>query len=230
MISSARGVARVLLFSLPLSVPVNSLAQTPSGPPPIAPVARQEPIGRFVVDARGALPIFTGAPSIAPSRELPESALPGFGLGLDVGAHVYPLRVGVVTFGIGASVLVGRGTKTLKPAEGETVAAAPPVTSKVSAFSPQVSFNFGARDGWSYISGGIGRATLAVSRDDRPGEEGEATKTINYGGGARWFLNDRVAFTIDGRFYAMNPVEATELTAGHARLTLFVLSVGVSFK
>jgi len=230
MISSARGVARVLLFSLPLIVPVNSLAQTPSGPPPLAPVARQEPIGRFVIDARGALPIFTGAASIAPPRDLPESALPGFGLGLDVGAHVYPLRVGVVTFGFGASVLLGRGTKALEPAQGETVAAAPPVTSKVSAFSPQVSFNFGARNGWSYISGGIGRATLAVSRDDRPEEEGEATKTINYGGGARWFLNDRVAFTIDGRFYAMNPVEATELTAGHARLTLFVLSVGVAFK
>lgn len=230
MISPARGLVRALSLGLLLSVPVASLAQTPSEPSPLPPVAEQEPIGRFVVDLRGAVPVFTGDQSIAPPRDLPESALPGFGVGLDVGAHVYPVRWGVMTLGVGASLLVARGSKALEPEEGASFAAAPPVTTKITAFSPQVSFNFGTRQGWSYISGGIGRATLAVSRDDRPEDEGEATKTINYGGGARWFLNDHVAFTVDGRFYAMNPVEPSDLTAGHARLTVFVLSVGVSFK
>lgn len=228
MISSARGLVRVLSLGLALVVPITSFAQ--DRPPEIAPVARPEPIGRFAADVRGALPVFSGDLPIAARRELPESALPGFGLGLDVGAHVYPIRWGVVTLGVGASVLIARGSKALEAEEGATAPAAPPVRSTISAVSPQVSFNFGARQGWSYISGGLGRATLRVSRDDRPEEEGEATKTINYGGGARWFLNERVAFSVDGRFYAMNPVEATERTAGHARITLFVLSVGVSFK
>ena len=30
--------------------------------------------------------------------------------------------------------------------------------------APQVSFNFGGRDGWSYLSGGIGLATLTAEK------------------------------------------------------------------
>ena len=33
----------------------------------------------------------------------------------------------------------------------------------------------------------------------------EPLNTINYGGGARWFIKPHVAFSFDVRFYAINP-------------------------
>jgi hypothetical protein len=39
-----------------------------------------------------------------------------------------------------------------------------------------------------------------------------------------------VAFTVDLRFYAMNPKEASEATAGHPRMTIVVASIGASFR
>jgi hypothetical protein len=104
------------------------------------------------------------------------------------------------------------------------------VEARLTALSPQLSINFGHRMGWSYLSGGIGTATYRAWRDDLPEEEGESTRTINYGGGARWFLNEHLAFAVDLRFYAMNPTEASATAAGHPRMTLVVVSAGVSLR
>ena len=45
---------------------------------------------------------------------------------------------------------------TRRPPADEDGADGPTVMTSLTAFSPQVSLNFGKRDGWSYLSGGIG--------------------------------------------------------------------------
>jgi hypothetical protein len=190
----------------------------------------QEPVPRFVVDARAAIPFLPNDPAVAEPRDIGVDQLPSYGLGLDVGAHVYPLRWKAVTFGIGASYHTSRGSRTPEVPEGSTAEPGPTVQARLTAFSPQVSFNFGHRMGWSYISGGIGRATFRAWREDLAEEPGESTKTINYGGGARWFVRDHLAFSLDLRFYAMNPLEPGESTAGHSRMTLAAVTAGVSFR
>ena len=96
--------------------------------------------------------------------------------------------------------------------------------------APQLSFNFGGRNGWSYISGGPGTARLSLFplNQDQPTQR--RTNTLNYGGGARWFVREHLAFSLDLRFYAMSPLAATETEPGSPRMTVMVLSIGASFK
>lgn len=188
------------------------------------------PVSGFIVDVRGSVPFYPTEADVAEPRAISTAQLPSWGLGLEVGTHVYPLRWKGLALGLGASVLWTQRTRAPGVPEGSTTDPGPAVTSRLTALSPQVSFNFGHRMGWSYISGGIGRATLRVSRDDRPEEAGEAVKTINYGGGARWFTRDRLAVSLDLRLYAMNPQVATSRTAGHARHTVVVLNAGLAFR
>lgn len=188
------------------------------------------PVGGFVVDIRGSVPFFPTDADVAAPRELSTAELPAWGVGLEVGAHVYPLRWKGFALGLGGSTLWTRRTRRPEAPDGSAGDLGPAVTSRLGAVSPQISFNFGHRMGWSYLSGGIGRATLGVSREDRTEEAGEAVKTINYGGGARWFTRDRLAVSLDLRLYAMNPQPATTRTAGHARHTVVVLNAGVAFR
>ena len=46
------------------------------------------------------------------------------------------------------------------------------------------------------------------------------TKTINYGGGARWFSKKHLAVTFDIRFYAVNPQLATATRPAYPRMTI----------
>jgi hypothetical protein len=189
----------------------------------------ERPISLFVADVRGAFPFYPDNDEVAAARDLTADLLPGYGVGVDVGAHVYPLRWKLVTFGAGATLLLSRGGRTPEVPEGSSTPALN-VSARLRAFSPQLSFNFGHRMGWSYISGGLGAATFRAWREDQDEEEGEATKTINYGGGARWFIREHVAFAVDVRFYAMNPKDPSATTAGHPRMTLAVLSAGLAFR
>jgi hypothetical protein len=215
-----RVASRRLLFALVTltALPAAVAAQPPQG------------IGKFAIDVRGAIPVYPAESSVSDPRGLPSSQLPGWGLGVDVGAHAYPVRWKAITFGFGASLLWTRRTRTQPTEDGATEPSGPDVTTKLRAFSPQVSFNFGKRNGFSYMSGGLGSSTLSISRSDEADEPGEATTTINYGGGGRWFTNDHVGFTFDIRFYAMDPQEPTGNTAGHPRLTVVVFTAGVSFR
>ena len=56
------------------------------------------------------------------------------------------------------------------------------------------------------------------------------TRTLNYGGGARWFNSPHLAFTFDVRFYAISPREATTTVPGYPRAKFMVLSAGVAFE
>lgn len=192
-------------------------------------------LGPYVIDVRGALPIFGQNELVAALRGLRTLQLPPRGFGLDVGAHVYPLRWRAIAFGVGVQALFSRGTRAPSLTEleefGGTSEDDPlaPIQTRFTSIAPQLSFNFGGTNGWSYLSGGLGQSMfnvgpVGVERDDR------RFSTLNYGGGGRWFAKDHLAFALDLRFYGISPQEETDDFPGLPRLTLMVLSLGVSFK
>jgi Outer membrane protein beta-barrel domain len=187
-----------------------------------------EPIGLFAADVRVTFPKYKQTESVATALGVDTLDLPTRGLGLVFGAHVYPLRKGVVTLGLGAELMASRRNRTQETAAG-TVAQT--VQTRFSSFSPQISLNFGAKQGWSYISGGLGwgRFTTELESAPLPDADGRV-KTINYGGGARWFVNDHVAVSLDLRFYAVNPQEASLGRPAFPRMTILAFSAGLALK
>jgi hypothetical protein len=133
---------------------------------------------------------------------------------------------------IGRFVIDAHGTLTAEPDEDdETTVEGPTVTTRFSSISPQISLNFGKRDGWSYISGGLGRARLSAERDDEPfADSADATRTLHYGGGARWFTSPHLAFSFDLRFYTINASEASATRPAYPRTRMMVISAGISMR
>jgi len=195
----------------------------------------QEPpprLGPFVVDFHGTFPTFPNdVVQLANSRGLSLAELPGLGIGADMGAHVYFLKWRAVTFGLGGEVTFGRAHSTPSTAAGQTTVLLP-VTERFLSAAPQLSFNFGTGHGWSYLSGGIGKSVWSIHPDgEEPGEADlEPLKTINYGGGARWFAKQHLAFSFDIRFYAIDPGTPQFGLPGTPRTTLMIMGAGISVK
>ena len=156
------------------------LAILATGAPAAAQGPAADPPGPFVFDIRGAF---------------------GRGLGIDVGAHVYTSRVGSSRLGLGAALLTFPSNVDVEagPLLGSGA------SNGITALSPQVSFNFGASTGWSYLSAGVGR-----------GKVGEAPwgSALNAGGGARWFLTDHAAFGFDLRYHRLRDDAVFAISAG----------------
>jgi hypothetical protein len=199
---------------------------------------QREPIGRFVVDLRLAssgLPTEAGWTPLLPAN----TVVPSRGLGLDVGAHVNVLRRRAFAVGVGATWLMARGsTSPPEPADGAppTAAKVPSVITRVTSLAPQVSLNFGHSLGWSYLSAGLGRArvdseaTLAGGNIVFAPQESGWVGTINFGGGARWFLNDRVGVGFDVRWHRTSSLPATATHPGAGRASLLVAGAGLVVK
>jgi hypothetical protein len=201
------------------------------------PARAQDPPPRipwFVVDLHGSVPRFpSDDPVLAESRGMPATELPGRGLGVQVGVHLYPLRWRAVTFGLGGELAASRARKTPQ-ASSETLLFS---EERYTSIAPQLSFNFGNGNGWSYLSGGIGQSmwSLVPAGLVSTAQDSERLKTINYGGGARWFIKSHVAFSFDVRLYAINPglpfvrADGKQLP-GSPRTTLMVIGAGMSIK
>jgi hypothetical protein len=155
---------------------------------------------------------------------------------LEFGAQFHVLRSRAMALGVGASWLIAGGSTS--PAEPIDTTAPPPalpsVTTRVTSFAPQVSLNFGHSLGWSYISAGLGQskteseasltgATFAPRHSDW-------VKTLNYGGGARWFLTDRLGVGFDVRWHKVSVVPASATHPGAPRASLFVAGAGLVVK
>jgi Outer membrane protein beta-barrel domain len=190
------------------------------------------PIGRFVIDARGSLARFKADGAIATGLNVTTDNLPTRGLGIDAGVHWYPLRKGKVTFGLGGELLFARDSRMADPTDTtDTTVVSPRVTTRFASVSPQVSLNFGTGEGWSYVSGGIGLASLTSERNDLPfTDDASRVRTTNYGGGARWFTGPHLAFTFDVRFYAVSAQAATTVRPAYPKTTFMVISAGVSLR
>ena len=154
--------------------------------------------------------------------ELPADTLvPARGFGLEAGAHVYLWQLGPARFGAGAAYFHTRATS------GESVV----MTSRILA--PQMSFNFGSSEGWSYVSGGAGLGQLSgrFTGDAAPAErDSDMLLTLNVGGGARWFITPRMALSFDLRLHRLSGQEAQIGLAGTPATTLGSASVGLTLR
>ena len=189
---------------------------------------KPRPIGRGVLDVRVAFPRFKALAGIATPLGVNTTDLPGHGMGLVFGAHWYAARIKVITVGLGGELLVSHGTRNVKQSSG---AEGPAITTRFWSFSPQISLNFGKREGWSYVSAGLGSGRFETERDDKPLADAEKrAKALNYGGGARWFPRKHVALSLDLRFYAVSPQEETTTRPDVPRAKILVMSGGIAFK
>jgi hypothetical protein len=202
----------------------------PAPPPPAAPVTADRPPGPFALDVRFAMPSFNTGSSLADPLGLRTDQLPGRGWGLDVGAHVYPVRGKRFALGVGAEIIRASGSKAPDP-EDETAADDPTIETRFSALVPQVSLNFGTSRGWSYIGGGFAFMRRATGDVDAESADWPRLTGIHYGGGARWFMSPHVAFVFDLRFYRIPEQEAegTEVPF-QPKSRMFLMSAGLSFK
>lgn len=195
--------------------------------------------GPYVVDLRagvGALPRAAGLFPDVPSGTRVAAA----GLALDAGGHVYLIRLGPARVGIGASVTRVSGKTSELASTGSTSSTTlPSVHTRITTIAPQLSFNFGTSEGWSYLSAGIGsakaRATTSAfvtgSGDTAVTTEGAALSTslraVNVGGGARWFTHRHLAISFDVRFHVVSDAGG-EIPI--PRTTLVVVTGGMSLR
>ncbi len=229
--------AAVLALVIVGTVAAASAAQTPVMPPP--PIPPPDPPGPYVIDVRGTT---LGAPQDA--RFYPPvptgTRIPTRAWGLDLGAHVYLFRIGKARVGLGADLFRFRGTAappapvTNKTAPPSTTPPSPPttpdITATISTIAPQVSLNFGSATGWSYVSAGLGRAQVntersAFDKGQADTRESGSVTSQNFGGGARWFTSDHLAFTFDVRFHLLSPAEN-----GTPRTRIVSASAGISIR
>ncbi len=197
---------------------------------------QREPIPRFVLDVRGAsagLPIAEGWTPAVPSG----TQAPSRSLGVEAGAHLYLLRFRSAALGVGATWLRARGTTS--PPEPVTTATPPPartipdVTTGLSSVAPQVSLNFGHSLGWSYVSAGLGQTRVdseAVLPPRSARLESGGVKTFNFGGGARWFVNDHLGVGFDLRWHKLSLVSGTATRPAAPRASLVTAAVGIAIK
>jgi hypothetical protein len=215
MTDPIRRIAAALILTI-----VSAPLLRAQGPPPR--------IGPIVLDLHGTVPRFPKDDAVALSRGLSPAELPGTGLGAQAAFHLYFFRWRAITFGIGGELVAARAKQT--PPSGAP--GARPVTEQFRTLGSQLSFNFGSGDGWSYLSGGIGRSNWSIIPADRPPltVDDEALKTVNYGGGARWFVRRHVAFSFDVRFYALNPGTPSLGFPASPRITFMAIGAGISVK
>ena len=163
--------------------------------------------------------------------------VPARGVGFEVGAHARLARLRALTLSAGATLLTGRGSvESERSASGPSVSLSRTVSTRLIAVAPQLSLNFGHRLGWSYVSGGLGRARVRseTSVPAGPGVasevQGQWSGARNVGGGARWFLSDRLGVAFDLRWHQLAAVSRTLVRPAAPRATVFTAGVGVSFQ
>jgi hypothetical protein len=218
-------VTAACVLGLCAFAPLPAAAQAPAASRP----------GPYVLDVHVATSGLPQDPTFLP--EVPSATvIPVRGLGIDVGAHVYLISLGPARLGIGVSLMrVSGGSSPERPTGGSSTTgppSRPDVDTSVTTIAPQLSFNFGAGEGWSYISAGVGQAqvrttTSAFLTTPARAIEGDRLQSLNVGGGARWFTNRHFAFSFDVRFHL---VAAGSGEAATPATTLVAASAGISLK
>ena len=208
---------------LALATAATATAQQPS-----------DPLPRFAADLQG---VFGGLPSTAgwvPAVPA-NTPIPGHGLGVGGGIHVYVFKLGLATFGVGGSAIaVRKAGSPLMTKAG--VATTPAVTTAATSLNPQISINFGHRLGWSYLSGGYSTAKVKSSSTAFGTTVPAATAPeiwnpgFNYGGGARWFMKPHLAASFDVRFVQLSSRAATAddpVFALRSKLINFMVGISI---
>lgn len=196
--------------------------------------AAQDPIpgiGPYAIDLQATVPHFpSDNAQLEQSRDLVQGELPGTGFGVHVSANIYVFKWKAITFGLGGEAAFARARHSGELISEGVVGRA--VTERFTHVAPDISFNFGTGNGWSYLSGGIGRSTWYIVPDGAEplAADHHSLETINYGGGAKWFLNKHLAFSVDARFYAVYPGIPDGARPSSPRTTLLIAGAGISIK
>lgn len=182
----------------------------------------REALGGAVVDVRVVSTTLPTAAGWAAPVTAAGALIPARGAGVDAGAHVFLGPGSRRRLSLGASGLLAEGRATGLDA--------PTVATRLVTAAPHVAINFGHRHGWSYLSSGVG--TASVRSYERGQSEPAASwgMVIHYGAGARWFLREHVAVTLDLRFWALTPRPATPERSSAAATTRIALGAGLSFR
>jgi opacity protein-like surface antigen len=195
---------------------------------PLASAQTSEPVGPLVVDIRGlmsGLPTTEGWTPVVPAG----TDVPSRGFGLEGGAHFYFAKWGPAMLGAGASFSSARGTATA------VTIGTPDVKTSATTLAPQLSFNFGHRLGWSYLSAGYGGAKVTsesstIATTPAAIAESGWTGAVNIGGGARWFITEHLGVGFEARWHRLSGRDATTTSLAAPRATLFHLAVGISLQ
>ena len=192
----------------------------------------------FVLDAHAAtvgLPQEQGWVPTLP----PKTIYPGRNFGVAGGGSLYPLRFSQIAFGVGASMIYGKGTGETEVVTGTGSTATKTVThvvhTGITSIVPQVSINFGKKLGWSYLSAGYGKSKVSSSA--------EATKSaveivvpdawnvaVNFGGGARWFMKPHLGAGFDVRWVKLMNRGQTDVLPSAKRTQVWNISAGISIQ
>ena len=214
----------VLLLSLLLCSPLSLAAQEPQ-PAPLPP----EPKPIFVFDARAGYPELPKDAIVATALGVDVEDLPGRGPLVNFGAQFYFPRRSVVALGVGGEMLWSRMRHTVEPSTPEGPEG-PALVNDWTHMSPQVSLNFGTGDGWSYLTGGMGWSKLTMALVEEEQDPATRIRTINYGGGAKWFLKKHLAFTVDIRWYSISAQEGGLNRVATPSMRVLVFTGGFSVK
>jgi hypothetical protein len=218
------------------------LASTPAAgqiAPPAAP-------GPYVIDIRGATSGLSTHAAFFPAS--PEGTnVPTRGYGVDVGAHVYPMQLGIARLGVGVGLLRVRGTASPATPSSSTSSSAtgattPRVVAALTVIAPQLSFNFGSAAGWSYLTAGVGRARVTsvtsafggTGADSMVTPAGDANsglqQSLSIGGGARWFTKAHLGVSFDVRVHMISAGGATGTRPATPSTTVVAASAGISVR
>lgn len=182
----------------------------------------REPVRGVVGDVRLVSATLPSGPGWTPG--LPSGALvPGRGFGLEAGGHALIGRGRHRRLGVGVSGLVLQGRAT-------GVDPAPTVTTRFVAAAPHGSLNFGHAQGWSYLSLGVGLAKVTSDYVGGAADPAGWGTVFHYGGGARWFLNEHLAVSLDVRFWALTPRPESATRPRGPATTRVALGAGVAFR
>lgn len=169
-----------------------------------------------------------------------DTVLPGRNWGLVVGGTVYPARLGLVTFGIGASLTTAKGTGESLPivtgsGTSATTRITPVVHTGITNLAPQLSMNFGQKLGWSYLSIGLGRSKVTSRVDASDTTLASVVpeawnSALNFGGGAKWFMKQHLGAGFDVRFVKLASRSPTATLPSAKRTQMWTISVGISIQ
>jgi hypothetical protein len=182
----------------------------------------------FVVDARLAETLMGKSTVTAASLNINPILIPAHPVTTVLGAQVYVLRRPGFAVGIGGEfVHLHIVNQPVDATTGLPLGTA--IERHFSSASPQLTFNFGRKRGWSYLS--VGEAPISFDTyfvGNTP--DGLRPVTLNYGGGGRWFSTKHVAYSVDLHFYATKPATPTLIVGQRARQTVIFFSMGISIR
>ena len=200
----------------------------------------KEPLPWFAIDLHAASVGLPTAEGWIPVPVIGDTPLPGRGFGAAAGATVYPLRLGIATFGVGVAISTGKGkgeALTITTGSGSTAVTTVTPVFRTQALNiiPQLSINFGHKLGWSYLSAGLGTTRIGASADATPTLPQvilpEAwNQALNFGGGARWFMRPRLGAGFDVRFVKLGSRGATAELPSARRTQMITFSAGISIQ